>query len=748
MFWKSLVSVSSTSRLLLSQLNNKNTIISALAIGTGAIFFNQHNFKSTVLGINHFSTMTAANSSKFIAPSKPSSWNWSPKRLIFDAECIIQNANNLFDKLAAIENPDIGNFVKPFFEHENRCGPLVNQLCFLQHVSANKEIRDASIRATELLQDFEIEASLRYDLFTQMDKIWKEISPTKDEFVKAKPENFEIYKFIEKCHKDYVRDGLNLPKDKRDQVKDVKKKLASNSLQFSTNLGEQKEFIAFTKEELDGVSATVMEQFEKFTELETGIEKFKVTFKYPDIFPVLKTANNPETRRLAFNADQNKVPQNEKLFKDTLKLRDELSSLLGYATYANYNLEIKMAKNQETVLEFLTDLKDRLKPLGKKEIDILKELKKKNCEENDIPYDNHYYIWDHRYYDNKYLKDNYNVDLEKISDYYPVESTIKGMLGIYETLLKLRFIEETDVSKKNVWHPDVKQLAVWKMDDPENPEFVGWIYFDLHPRDGKYGHAANFGISSSFVDENGNRSYPVTALVCNFSKSTATKPSLLKHNEITTFFHELGHGIHDLVGKNKLSRFNGPGATPWDFVEAPSQMLEFWTWNKQELLSLSSHYKTGEKIPEELLDSLIRTKHVNGALFALRQLHFGLFDMKVHTNKDLSNLELEKLWNESRQEICFVETGSEYTKGYDSFGHIMSDSYSAGYYGYMWAEVFATDMYYTKFLSNPLDSTVGVQYRDIVLANGGLYEINDKLTEFLGRPPKKDAFLKELGISN
>lgn len=188
-------------------------------------------------------------------------------------------------------------------------------------------------------------------------------------------------------------------------------------------------------------------------------------------------------------------------------------------------------------------------------------------------YDGDYYIWDHRYYDNKYLKENFNVDEEKIAEYYPLESTIDGMLKIYETLLKLKFVEVKE--NKKTWHDDVKQLAVWKLDTPENPEFVGWIFFDLHPRDGKYGHAANFGLSSSYISANGTRSYPITALVCNFSKSTKDKPSLLKHSEITTFFHELGHGIHDLVGNNRIGRFNGPGAVPWDFVEAPSQMLNF-----------------------------------------------------------------------------------------------------------------------------------------------------------------------------
>lgn len=687
-----------------------------------------------------------ASSAKFIAPQPAPSWNWTPSKIVSDAQKFIDESNQFHDKMVALEEPTIDNFIVPFMNRENEAGLLINQLTFFQHVSADKDMRDSSVKATELLQDFDIESSLRHDLFLQYDKLWKKIKDDKAKFEK-KPSDFERYEFVRKCHRDYVRAGLNLDENQRNKVKDIKKKIANNSLQFSTNLGEQKEFIAFTKEELNGVSDSVMEQFETFKDEKTGKEMYKVTFKYPDIFPVLKTAKNPETRKRAFTADQNKVAANEALFADTLQLRKDLAELLGYSSYANYNLELKMAKEQNKVFDFLDDLIKRLKPLGAKEIDILKELKKKDCKELGIEYDDHYYIWDHRYYDNNYLKDNYNVDLEKISEYYPTQTAIEGMLRIYETLLNLKFIEETDESKKTVWHEDVKQLAVWKMDDATKPEFVGWIYFDLHPRDGKYGHAANFGISSSYIKPDGARSYPVTALVCNFSKATATKPSLLKHNEITTLFHELGHGIHDLVGTNDNSRFNGPGAVPWDFVEAPSQMLEFWTWNKNELESLSSHYKTGEKIPTDLLDSLVSTKHVNGALFALRQLHFGLFDMKVHTCDDLSKLDYLKLWNELRQEVSLVENAGLYTKGFDSFGHIMSDSYSAGYYGYMWAEVFATDMYYTKFAADPLNTKTGIKYRDIVLSKGGLYEIEDNLVEFLGRKPNNEAFLKELGLS-
>ncbi|CDO92683.1 unnamed protein product [Kluyveromyces dobzhanskii CBS 2104] len=672
----------------------------------------------------------------FVIPQAAPSWNYTPERLLEVTQEAIDSSNELLNSLESISKPTLENFVIPYMNHENTISPLFNQLTFFQHVSGDKQLRDSSTKATELIENFGIESSLRYNLFNQFDTVWCELKEV-SEFKKS---HFEIYKYVEKCHKDFLRSGLNLPEEQRNKVKDIKKKIANNSLQFSKNLGEQNGFISFTATELDGVSEAVMKQFETIEQ--NGEMKYKVTFKYPDIFPVLKSAKNPETRKKAFIGDQNKVPENEALFLETLQLRNNLAELLNYDSYANYNLEIKMAKRKETVLTFLNDLKDKLKPLGERELRNLKSLKEEESKILKTPFDGKYYIWDHRYYDNQYLKKNFQIDEEKIAEYFPLESSIDGMLKIYETVLKLKFIEEPNT---DTWHPDVKTLSVWKMDDA-TPYFVGWIYFDLHPREGKYGHAANFGISSSYLKSDGSRSYPVTALVCNFSKPTKDKPALLKHSELTTFFHELGHGIHDLVGCNAIGRFNGPSATPWDFVEAPSQMLEFWTWNKNELKSLSKHYQTKEEIPDTLLESLIRTKHVNGALFALRQLHFSLFDMKVHTTKDFSKLDVTKLWNNLREEICLLDHGEIQTKGFNSFGHIMSDSYSAGYYGYMWADVFASDMYYSKFSKDPLNSNIGVQYRDTILGRGGLHKIEDNLSEFLGRKPNNQAFLKELGL--
>jgi len=289
-----------------------------------------------------------------------------------------------------------------------------------------------------------------------------------------------------------------------------------------------------------------------------------------------------------------------------------------------------------------------------------------------------------RYYDRLLLEKKYQLDSQKISEYFPLTHTIEGMLKIFESLFGLEFVEVTDNSK-SVWHEDTKQFRVYneKPSDGDEQTFVGWLYLDLHPRDGKYGHAANFNLQPGFTDENGKRHYPATALVCNFSKPTPTKPSLLKHDEVVTLFHELGHGIHDLVAITNYSRFHGTNVVR-DFVEAPSQMLENWCWTVSELASLSSHYQTGEKIPKDMIDNIIRTKNVNAALFNLRQLHFALYDMKMHnlsSPEDAEKIDPTSEYNNYRTEITMLDPpegmDDHFGHGEATFGHLMG-GYDAG----------------------------------------------------------------------
>ena len=321
-----------------------------------------------------------------------------------------------------------------------------------------------------------------------------------------------------------------------------------------------------------------------------------------------------------------------------------------------------MAKTPENVNNFLGDLRQRLTPGGAEEVKHLLALKKQDTEAQGLPFDGKYYLWDHRFYDRMMIENEYNIDENKVAEYFPLQQCVAAMLGIFEKLMGLAFVElnleerarlsPTGKAEDIAWHEDVIIFSVWN-DASGGDGFVGYLYLDLHPRPGKYGHAANFNLQPGFIMRNGTRRYPATALVCNFSKPTATKPSLLKHNEVVTLFHELGHGIHDLVGRTIHSRFHGTN-TVRDFVEAPSQMLENWCWTPGPLKELSSHYKTGEPIPDELIQNLTSTKHVNDALFNLRQLHFGIFDMTVHGPKSheaIKAMNMSATYNQLRAEI-------------------------------------------------------------------------------------------------
>lgn len=669
--------------------------------------------------------------STLVPPQTPLEWTHTPESILLQTEKLIAEARAMDDAIAAVplEKATIDTVIKPYADLENRQAGLTNQLTFYQHVSANKDLRDASNEADAKFRKYGIEAGLREDVFRVINKVYETI---KDDESLDK----ETKRFIEKVNKQYIRSGLSLPLETREKVKELKQQLSTLALKFSSNLSEETGSILFSKEQLDGVPKDVVDQFEKVE------GKFKMTFKYPDLFPVLKYANDAQTRKAALIGDQSKCPENAGILIEAVKIRAQLAHLLGYNNFSEYILEERMAKDPKTVMNFLEDLKAKLRPLGEVELSKLKALKDKHTGKENESYN----IWDQNYYNTKMLEQNYNVDELKISQYFPMNNTIAKMLSIYETIFNLKFVEIEKGSKGyNTWHEDVKQFQVWKKDDPQTPVFVGYLYFDLHPRTGKYGHAANFGLVPSYIDvQTGEKNYPSTSLVCNFTKDTPEKPSLLKHGEVVTFFHELGHGIHDLMGQTQYSRFHGTSVS-WDFVEMPSQLLEYFCWDESMLKKLSCHYETGESLPDDLIKSLVASKNVNGALFNLRQLHFGLFDMALHTSKD-GNVDVDKLWNDMREEICLISNGGITFKGYGSFGHLMG-GYASGYYGYLWSNVFAADVFFTKFAKDPLNVQNGMDYRNKILARGGSRDEMDNLVDLLGRQPSSTSFLNELGLS-
>ena len=702
---------------------------------------------------------------------RPPIFTATPEAVVSETKNLLSKSKKLADDIvAAITEKDatFENVILPMTRDQDNMALEAHILGFYQSVSSDQEVRDASTEAEKLMDDFGIEQSMREDVFKLVDAVLKRGD-------KMDPESQRL---LEKEHKDYVRNGLNLPAGpKRDRFKEIKKRLSQLAIEFSKNLNEEKGGMWFTPEELDGVPEDVLTTLKK----EDG--RYWLTFKYPDLFPTLRYATNSKIRKQVFIANENKCNQNAPLFREAIILRDEAARLLGYPNHAAFRIEDKMAKTPKTVDDFLSDLRSRLQDGGLEEIKTLKALKKRDVESRGETFDERYFLWDHRFYDRLMNEQDYQVDHQLISEWFPLQTTIQGMLKIFEDLFGLVFeeivgkdrdsVSPTGKGNDIVWHDEVQVFSV-SDDEGEGGSFVGYLYLDLFPRQGKYGHAANFNLQPGFIQANGTRRYPATALVCNFSKPTAKKPSLLKHEEVTTLFHELGHGIHDLVSRTKYSRFHGTN-TVRDFVEAPSQMLENWCWTPSQLKALSKHYSTlspdyqaawresaqthaeepQEQLPDDLIENLIKTKNLNGALFNLRQLHFGMFDMTIHEPKShnaIEELKITETYNELRKDISKLEgpevlgEGDDWGKGQATFGHLMG-GYDAGYYGYLSSQVYSADMFYSVFRKNPMDPTEGRRYRHTVLEKGGSQDEMKTLVEFLLREPRKDAFFEDLGLA-
>ncbi|KAF3922778.1 Saccharolysin [Arthrobotrys entomopaga] len=689
--------------------------------------------------------------SSFKAPQKPPTFLHTPDSLLSDTKALIEKSRSTLDKLAKDVTPETATFenvIAPLAADENDMGIEAHILGFYQYVSPDAEMREASSQADKLMSEYSIEAGMREDIFKLVNAVYKKtpsgISP-------------EGKRLLEKLNKDFIRMGLELEGDKRARFKEIKKELSFLSIDFSKTLNEENGGNWFTEAQLKGVPKDVVDLLK--TEEQDGVKKYFLTYKYPDLFPTLKFDVDAAVREKVFVGNENKCPSNLERFDKTIRLRHEKAQLLGHPSHASFVLEEKMAKSPSNVNSFLSDLRGKLTDGGRKEVEKLKELKQADLKATGLASDDKYYLWDHRFYDRLMREKDFSIDENKIAEYFPLQKCVDGMLNIFEKLFGLKFVqvveEEAEKSKVGTgergWHEDCKVYLVH--DEKElGGEFVGYLYLDLHPREGKYGHAANFNLVPGFLRDPNNstsRNYPSTALVCNFSKPTPSKPSLLKHDEVVTLFHELGHGIHDLVSRTIYSRFHGTN-TVGDFVEAPSQMLENWTWEPKQLKELSSHYETGEPLPDGLIKSLIDSKHVNDALFNLRQLHFGIFDMRVHELNMPADEDLDSsvTYNQLRSEIAGLDGPSDpkFGQGQTTFGHLMG-GYDAGYYGYLYSLVFASDMYYTGFKENPMNPENGRRYRKEVLEKGGSRDEMESLKAFLGREPNSKAFFEELGIA-
>jgi len=601
---------------------------------------------------------------------------------------------------------------------------LNSQLGTVAQSNLDAAVRDAANDATVKLSGWAVGVTYREDLYQVLQTV-----------AAAKPAlGAEEQRLVDFTMRDYRRAGLSLPSAERAEVEKLQKELAALNTEFAVNINQARAPIDFTAEELAGVPASFLES--------PGVKqpdgKYRVMANVTwHAIAIAENARSADVRRRVAVARSNLAREkNVAVLQKLVALRGEIARRLGYASWADYQIETRMAKNGATAVKFEEDLVRGLQPKFAQEMETLRQLKAQDTGKPDAPLES----WDVSYYTNQLMKERYAVDREALRAFFPYQATLEGMFAIYQKIFGLKF---TEVHAPYVWAEGVQLYVV---QDSADGEVLGAFYLDMFPREGKFNHFACFQQKLGGVLADGRYDLPVEALLCNFPAPSADKPSLLKHDDVVTLFHEFGHVMHGILSRSRFVALTG-FAVPQDFVEAPSQMLENWVWDKAVLDTFAADYRDPtKKIPADTIAALQAARQATEAYATRRQLSFGLIDLALHARPatDTQAVDVVKVGNDTLARVTLAPPADTAFVAY--FGHLAG--YDAGYYGYLWAKVLALDMA-SVFKTAPggfLDEQVGRRLRREVYAAAHTRDVNVSVEKFLGRAPAQGAFLDYVGI--
>lgn len=600
----------------------------------------------------------------------------------------------------------------------------------LNSAETNDTIQKIAQEVSPLLSEFSNDITLNETLFKRV----KTVYDKKD----GLNLNTEQQTLLDKKYKGFSRNGANLSEDKKERLREIDKQLSQLKLKFGENvLAETNAFeMHLTNEEdLAGLPEGAKEAAQQLAESK-GKTGWLITLDYPSYIPFMTYADNRELRKkLAIAAGAKAFKDNEfdnqKNVLQIVKLRHERANLLGYKTHAHFVLEERMAKTPETVQNFLNDLLDKAKPAAEREFKTLENFAKELDGINTLQ------KWDGSYYSEKLKQKLFSLDDEQLKPYFKLENVINGVFTIAERLYDLKFEEINTIDK---YHDDV---LTYKVTDLKG-NLISIFYADFFPRSGKRNGAWMTVYKPQYI-KNGENSRPHISIVCNFTKPTKTKPSLLTFNEVTTLFHEFGHALHGMLANTRYPSLSGTSVF-WDFVELPSQVLENWCYEKDALELFATHYETGETIPMELIEKIKASATFHEGMQTLRQISFGLLDMSWHANKAPETITSVKAHeSEAFKNTKLYPDVAENCMS-TAFSHIFQGGYSSGYYSYKWAEVLDADAFEYFLEQGVFNKNVAQKFKDHVLSQGGTEDPMTLYKRFRGKEPQPEALLKRAGL--
>ncbi|GAB1262676.1 oligopeptidase A [Aurantivibrio plasticivorans] len=650
------------------------------------------------------------------------------------------NRQSLESLLASIKQPTWDSLVAPFEAQEDHLSQAWSPIGHLNSVMNSEALREGYTRALQLLTEYSTEVSQNPALYEAYQALadseeYKSLSQAQQ-------------KTIEHSLRDFKLAGVALPAEKKARYAEIKQRLSELSTQFSNNVLDATQGwykVINDEDELAGLPETALAMAEQAASSK-NIDGYVLTLDIPSYLAVMTHADNRELRHEMYRAYCTRASSeglavgdkdpgqwnNDELIRETLRLRHEIAQLLGFNNYAERSLATKMANTPEEVVSFLTDLAEKALPAAKQEFAQLTLFAKEHYDVEILE------AWDVAYYSEKQRQAIFNISEEELRPYFPAAKVIDGLFTVASRLFNISFKKDETVE---TWHADADFYRVLR-----DGKAIAGFYFDIYARENKRGGAWMDECRVRRATADGVQ-LPVAYLTCNFMAPTKEKPSLLTHNEVTTLFHEFGHGLHHMLTQIDCPAVSGINGVPWDAVELPSQFLENWCWEEEVIPLISAHYKSGEPLPKDLLDKLLKAKNYQSAMQTVRQIEFSLFDFRLHWEYNPENpRDPQALLDEVREQVA-VTTPPSYNKFQNSFSHIFAGGYAAGYYSYKWAEVLSSDAFSLFEENGIFDSETATSFLENILQRGGSDEAMTLFTQFRGREPDIDPLLRHTGIS-